>query len=415
MDNLTHTLVGALVAETAARVIPSIKSTLPETTRRDLYLAVMVVGSNLPDLDSLYAGITGGTLGYLLHHRGHTHTVLGAIALAALMFGICRWWLQRRRLPPSPADQLGLALITLLAPLLHLAMDATNEYGVHPFWPFNNDWMYGDAIFIVEPLFWAAAAPLVFLFHGRVARSVIGGILLVGIALSFGTGLVPRPMAVCLTLLTVGLLLIGWRANGLTAAKSGLAAALGIIAMFMVASYLANRQLRAVVAAQFPDALLLDAVLAPLPVNPVCWEIITVQLDGNRYTLRTAMLSLAPAWIPAAQCPELGVNGSTTLALTPVTATDSSALQWNGENTMALGELQRVVQSDCEAAAFTRFARTLWISRSENTWLIGDLRYDREPGLGFAEMELTATTQSPVSLECPRWIPPWTPPRSDLL
>lgn len=53
MDNLTHTLVGALVAETAARVIPAVKSTLPQTTRRNLYLALMVVGSNLPDLACL--------------------------------------------------------------------------------------------------------------------------------------------------------------------------------------------------------------------------------------------------------------------------------------------------------------------------------------------------------------------------
>ena len=41
-------------------------------------------------------------------------------------------------------------------------------------------------------------------------------------------------------------------------------------------------------------------------------------------------------------------------------------------------------------------------------WLLGDLRYDREPGLAFAEVEL------PDGKPCPR-APPWIPPRADLL
>jgi inner membrane protein len=48
--------------------------------------------------------------------------------------------------------------------------------------------------------------------------------------------------------------------------------------------------------------------------------------------------------------------------------------------------------------------------REGKGWLIGDLRYDREPDLGFAELAL------PDELpQCPRNVPPWMPPRSDVL
>jgi inner membrane protein len=33
-------------------------------------------------------------------------------------------------------------------------MDSLNVYGVHPLWPFDPNWYYGDLVFIVEPVFW---------------------------------------------------------------------------------------------------------------------------------------------------------------------------------------------------------------------------------------------------------------------
>jgi hypothetical protein len=47
--------------------------------------------------------------------------------------------------------------------------------------------------------------------------------------------------------------------------------------------------------------------------------------------------------------------------------------------------------------------------RREASWIIGDLRYDRESELGFAELEL-----NDAQVSCPRPAP-WLPPRSDLL
>jgi hypothetical protein len=53
---------------------------------------------------------------------------------------------------PHGAARTGLAIGMGLA--LHLAMDYTNSYGLHPWYPFNARWFYGDMVFIVEPLFW---------------------------------------------------------------------------------------------------------------------------------------------------------------------------------------------------------------------------------------------------------------------
>ena len=119
--------------------------------------------NNLPDFDFVYTGITQpARLGYLLHHRGHTHTIpvalaLSGAALLALVLAARRWdfGLTRR-------DFAWLFGLAFGGALLHIAMDFTNNYGVHPFWPFYSGWFYGDFVFIVEPLFIALGIPVYF-------------------------------------------------------------------------------------------------------------------------------------------------------------------------------------------------------------------------------------------------------------
>jgi inner membrane protein len=409
MDNLTHTLIGVLVGETAARFIPTTKSLLPEATRHRLYLTLMIAGSNMPDIDSLYTGITGGTLGYLLHHRGHTHTVIGALLLSLLMIALSLAWLRRRHIPHTRHDRWWLAFIALLAPLLHITMDAMNEYGVHPFWPLNNAWFYGDAIFIIEPLFWAAAAPLLFVWREPVPRVLIAVVQLVALGLAFFSGFVPISMALVLAALAIAMLGIGWRCSARTGALAGLLVSVALVLLFTTTSKVARNRAEALVAAQYPTATALDHVLAPMPVNPVCWEVIAIQVDGDAYSLRQAVLSLAPHWMPANQCPGPGTGVQTTVTLTDSALPDTPQFEWLDEVTMSRSEAQLLLQN-CEAHAFSRFARALWFQREGEQWLVGDLRYDREQELGFAEMLVSA---SPA--ECPRFVPPWEPPRQDLL
>ena len=105
----------------------------------------MVVGGNLPDLDVLYTAWGGTTLDYLLHHRGHTHTVVGVLIQSLLLYAAVRLWWRYRKVEPSASDVRVFAGLALLAPLLHLALDLTNSYGVHPFWPVDDRWYCSGA------------------------------------------------------------------------------------------------------------------------------------------------------------------------------------------------------------------------------------------------------------------------------
>ena len=68
MDNITHTLLGlALARGGVARLGPFCG-------------AAVVVGANLPDLDVV--SLAAGQPGYLIHHRGITHSVAGMIGAA---------------------------------------------------------------------------------------------------------------------------------------------------------------------------------------------------------------------------------------------------------------------------------------------------------------------------------------------
>jgi inner membrane protein len=409
VDNVTHTLISAMVGEAIHRSTPA-SPTLSETSRRNLAIGVMVIGGNLPDADVLYTVWAGTTLDYLLHHRGHTHTVVGALVASLLMFVAVRLWWRHRRIDPAPADVRFLSVLVTLAPLLHIALDFTNSYGVHPFWPVDDRWYYGDAVFIVEPLLWACSAPLLFTLRSRITRAVVALVLVTGVGLSWFSGLVPWPFAALLTLLTIGLAAVGRHASARVALSSGIAAWLVVTAVFVGTGRLANAQVDALLADQFPAARTLDTVLTPTPANPVCREVLTVQLIGDRYVARSGFHSLAPAWIPAERCAELGLSGTPTAPLVPVPQPSTTELAWAGELSIPAAMLGTLAQEYCAVEALLRFARVPGAAARGDGWVVGDLRYDREPELGFAEVDVGPATDA-----CPRFGAPWVPPREDLL
>jgi inner membrane protein len=408
MDNLTHTLVGTLVGDTAARFTSNANSGLPADTRRNFWVGMMAVGSNLPDADFIYPMLSGSKLAYLSEHRGHTHTVIGALIAAALMWLVCECVLRRRGFKLSFHDRYGLIGIALLAPLLHIAMDFTTSYGVHPFWPFDNRWYYGDAVFIIEPLFWAACAPLAFVLKTRIARVLIVVVLIIGIALSMSTKMVPPSLSFMLAALTLTMLAVGKLARPKFALMTSVAVWLSITVLFTFAHRVAEGRALAISSEQFPQARVLDQSLTPLPVNPLCWAVIQPQLEGEEYVLRSAMLSLAPSLLPADACPMRTPVTQLTAPLKPVAAAHRADWRWLGEIRMPRDQLHTLAVRYCEADVLLHFARTPWASVIEDRWILGDLRYDREPGLGFAEIELQDTST------CSR-VPPWLPPRNDLL
>jgi inner membrane protein len=409
VDNLTHTLIGVLAGATAAEALPTKDVGLPALQRRTAFVALMAVGSNFPDLDFLYSAISGNRLDYLLQHRGHTHTVIGAIAIAALLLLVCELWMRSHRFVPTRGDRVALTAVALLAPLLHIAMDFTNNYGVHPFWPLYNGWLYGDSVFIVEPSLWVAATPLIFLSRTRTARVLATIVVLSAIVVSVASGFVPLPFTAAITALALALLWIGKRAAPRMALAAGIAVWLAVTCVFTVTSSVARSRVEHMAGEQFPTERLLDAVLTPMPANPICWEALLMQTASNRYVVRRAMISLAPSWLAAAACPSRSLSVKTTAPLTPISNDNTTAVQWHGEFAMSRSELAQLAATNCQAAAFLKFARAPWFAMLKGEWTFGDVRYDREPQLSFAEVALNERTP------CPRYIPSWLPPRGDLI
>jgi inner membrane protein len=398
-----------LVGESIDRRAPGGQSLAP-ATRRTAIVTLMALGSNLPDFDLLYSSVSGNKLDYLLEHRGYTHTLVGALIIGALSYLACALVLRRRGVVASAAERRLLAGVALGAPLLHVAMDYTNSYGVHPFWPFDDRWIYGDAVLIVEPLLWAACAPLVFLLRTFIARLLVALVLLAGIALSVGSGLVRPPNAAFLCALTLAMLWLGMRARPQRALAAGIAVWLVTTGIFMLASHIAGRRVEALAARDFSGAGTLDHALTPMPEDPLCWELILMQLEPGRFVLRRAALSLAPEWIPAAHCRQRQIGEPTLAPLVPVAARPTPAIEWHGEIALAPRALAELAARDCAAAALLRFARAPWAAARGASWWLGDLRFGGRRGQpGMAEVQV------PGSEACPRHVPPWRPPREDVL
>ena len=103
MDNATHTLIGLLIAETAVQLRKD-EPTRPNQFRLAAGF-VSMLANNIPDFDALYTWITPKPLGSLLHHRGHTHTLLLAVPLALLSVLPFLWWARRRGWALSTLDR----------------------------------------------------------------------------------------------------------------------------------------------------------------------------------------------------------------------------------------------------------------------------------------------------------------------
>ena len=414
MDNLTHTLIGLIAGESIAHSTRAREPGLAPATRRGLFVALAAIGGNLPDLDLLYSyrGVphdTQSKLSYVLQHRGYTHTVVGCLILAVLLYAGAELWLRYRRVGVTRRDRLELAGMSMFGTFLHLGMDFLNSYGVHPFWPVKNGWFYGDSVFIVEPLYWADTAPLIFVVRSTVVRWGLGFILLAIPILGVVSSFVPTGPCVGFLILTAVLWVIGWAASARTAALASAVAMLGVTATFIVSGHLATRGIEAVAAADFHNDRIVDHVLSPGPMNPLCWSVLLLETNGDRYVVRRGMVSVAPALIPASRCPAMSGNLATRAPLAVVEAPDSAGIHWLGEFAMSRAALAQVVAGNCNAAALMQFARAPFVT-TEPDWVIGDLRFPGGRGGGMADIDLKSDSPGP----CPR-TPPWTPPREGLL
>jgi inner membrane protein len=128
--------------------------------KTSLATLTLVLASETPDLDIVTA--LGGSVAYLQHHRGITHSLLGAPFVAAgtlaMVYGIYRLLVARGWKPDRPPRWRLLYLYALAAIFIHLFLDFTNSYGVRPFAPLNHAWYSWDILFIVDPIVLIALA-----------------------------------------------------------------------------------------------------------------------------------------------------------------------------------------------------------------------------------------------------------------
>jgi len=413
MDNITHTLVGLGVGELVHRCLPSEPAPARHGTRRRLLLTACALASNFPDLDLLLTRTMPAPLGYLLQHRGHTHTVLYALPQALLLFALLwlLWPNARALLRASRPARWGLAATLVLGFGLHLGMDFLNSYGLHPFAPFNGHWFYGDTLFIVEPVFWILfGVPLALTLRRPLARA--GALAVLAVVLVLCTWLAYLAWYALLALLVLGAVLgtLAWRSAPRAPAVYGLALVLGIAFVGLQASLSAVGKQRigdALVLAD-PAARLRDVAMTAFPANPLCWTFVSVESDeaAGTYRLRRGILSLVPRWLPAPSCPAalIGPADATAARAGARLAPQIALLAEENDSLAALRQQQR---GNCYFDAWLHFARA--------PSLVGDVasdyRFGDVPRGNFSTMQLSDF----AGRACPASIPPWGVPRADLL
>jgi inner membrane protein len=411
LDNVTHALAGLLAAEA---VCVWRKESRPEV-RASAYL-VSALSNNLPDIDIVYTWITGPKpLGSLLHHRGHTHTLVIALLLAWLLaLGAWRWFAKRHA--TASRRERGLIYgLALAGPLLHLSMDYGNNYGVHPFWPASGRWFYGDTIFIVEPTWWAIAIPVLAACARRRLLKVTLWLLLAAVLVV--CWFVPFVLTESRLLLLV-IAALAWAVASHTSERTRIVAALTACALvplgFAIASSRAKANVGEATAAAFPALSVLDIAATPMPANPLCWEALVVGEQGGRYRVLRASVALPP--LAAERC-TAGADTEPTAQVTRITRADRDGVRWRTEYGAELRSLAELRAHSCWAKAGLEFMRVPYVRRVERAErgleagsYLGDLRYDRSPSADFSDFRLPEDPKS----ACPRFVPGWDEPRADL-
>ncbi|MRV74449.1 metal-dependent hydrolase [Duganella sp. FT92W] len=408
MDNITHSVVGLGVGELVQRSLPPEPDDAGQRTRHRLLLTACALASNFPDLDLFLTNLLPAPLGYLLNHRGHTHTLLYALPQALLLVALLwtGWPNARALLRRSATARRGLLLAVAAGFALHLGMDYLNSYGVHPFYPFDGRWLYGDMVFIIEPVFWVAfGVPLIMAVPGRAPRWV----LMAGLAaamLYFLRKEYLAPLSFGLLLaLGVGLALLrSARAHSRWAMALALLASVAFVGVQGTASAVGRAQVAAALRTQDAATRVLDVAMTAFPAQPLCWIFVSVESNAARgsYTLRRGLVSVLPSVLPAASCPSGLADPSPSAALTAA----GDVLQYR-QVQGSLAALRQLRESNCWFDDWMRFARAPVLEHGAAT----DLRFATTPRGNFSTMPVAQGGGK----ACPGGVPKWDYPRQDLL
>ncbi|WP_447762585.1 metal-dependent hydrolase [Sphingopyxis panaciterrae] len=163
MDNLTHSLVGAVLGQLGLK------------TKTGLAMPTLIIAANLPDIDAACAtyGIES-----LSMRRGITHGPIALLLLPLVLWAVMlvfdRWQDRRGKRPANrlPIHRGWLLALAYVGCLSHPALDWLNNYGIRLFEPFSHRWFYGDTLFIIDLWIWIALGLSVWLSLRRERREI---------------------------------------------------------------------------------------------------------------------------------------------------------------------------------------------------------------------------------------------------
>lgn len=177
MDNLTHSLFGAILGQAGLK------------KKTGLAMPTLIIAANLPDIDAscVIYGIES-----LSMRRGLTHGPLAMLILPiilwAIMLGFDHWQSRRGKRPTDrlPIHRGWLLALAYLGCLSHPMLDWMNNYGVRLLEPFSSTWFYGDTLFIIDLWIWLVLGGLLWRSlrqekrgDDRWRRTALGGFLAV--------------------------------------------------------------------------------------------------------------------------------------------------------------------------------------------------------------------------------------------
>ena len=294
MDNLTHSLVGLAAAKSGLERLS------PGAT------GLCVLAANAPDAD-IAVLLFSDRWGFLQHHRGITHSIVGTITLALLLpllfylGDLVLAKLQNR----SPAVNLrGLLIASLLVSATHPIMDWTNNYGVRFFLPWDSRWFYGDLVFIVDPFIWLLLGSACFLLSARTRVSSAFWLIVAAVvtALMFLSprGNLPQPWLIrsvwisgLLTVLILYVKRVGAKL-GPKVAWSSLALVVVYWTFLAFAHSIALRQAGEEAATLAPSDEAISRLAAmPTLANPFGWDCVFAT-DKATYRFKLSLLSDDP-------------------------------------------------------------------------------------------------------------------------
>lgn len=239
----------------------------------------LLVGANLPDVDLLWSR---PELGYYVHHRGATHSVAG-VAIGAVGLW-CALLLFDRISPRSragiPIRRLPLLGICGIGVSSHLLLDAANGYGIRPWLPWDDRWVYGDLWVIVDPWVWLLLGGALFLTsraHSLLAIVWFAAALAVTAVMLLAPD-VPDASTIVWVLSAAALAALR-RAGRRTlrpasrwVAAAALAAVAAYAALCAVSHGMAISRLRQLATAELPELARAPFAALPRPADPFRWD-----------------------------------------------------------------------------------------------------------------------------------------------